>query len=251
MVEIRILARGTVAWLALTGAGSVAAANHEVQAANGLGFVPSSLTIQVGDTVTWRNVSGEHNVVADDRSFRNAVGVGWTFTRTFDRPGVVPYYCEPHGGPGGFGMSGEIKVVSATSAFQINEGVQGSWLNNATGGQGVFFDVVPSLDNLFAMAWFTWTQTPGQHDWLTAVGRYAGDRVQMDLFRSRGGRFNAPDPVATTPAGSASIVFTSCTTATLSFTLTDPPATGTIPLQRLLPASAICVSANPTLAAPD
>lgn len=228
--------------------GASHAATHEVTVAS-FSFTPRTLTIQPGDTVVWRNVSGTHNVVADDGSFRNEVSsAAWIFRRTFSQAGDVPYYCQLHGQPGGIDMSGVIRVAAATPAFTINEGVQGSWLNNATQGQGVFFDMVPSLNNLFGMAWFTWTQTQGQYDWLTAVGSYAGDRAEMTLYRSRGGRFNASDPVTNTVAGTASVVFTSCTAASVTFNLTDPPATGTFPLQRLLPASAICISANPTLA---
>lgn len=236
-----------IAALAIAACGSSAsAATHEVQIVDFVGFVPDVLSIQPGDTVVWRNTTGsDHNVVADDLSFRNAVGRSWTFTHTFNDPGDKPYYCQTHGAPKGVGMSGVIRVAGGAAPFNINEGVQGSWLNNATGGQGVFFDVAPSLNNLFAMAWFTWTQTPGQYDWLTAVGSFGGDRAQMNVFRSRGGRFNASDAVATNPVGTASVVFTSCTAATLTFNLTDPPVSGTIPLQRLLPATAICLSANP------
>lgn len=229
--------------------GSAAAATHEVGIVDFVGFVPEVLTIQPGDTVVWRNTTGsEHNVLADNRSFGNAVGRSWTYSHTFTEAGDKPYHCQTHGAPKGIGMSGVIRVAGGAAAFSINEGVQGSWLNNATGGQGVFFDVAPGLDNLFAMAWFTWTQAPGQYDWLTAVGSYAGDRAQMNLFRSRGGRFNAADAVTTTQVGVASVVFTSCTAAELTFALTDPPVSGRIPLQRLLPATAICISANPSLA---
>ena len=231
---------------ALAAACGAHAANHEVRIVPFVGFEPPSITIRAGDTVTWRNAGGEHNVVADDNSFRNGApsSASWVYTRTFDTPGVKPYYCQTHGGPGGIGMSGDVRVVSA-NPFTINEGVQGSWLNNATGGQGVFFDVMPSANNLFAMAWFTWTTAGGQQDWLTAVGSYSSETAQMQVFRSRGGRFNAADAVTNSPVGTATVTFTSCTQATLTFNLTDPPAAATIPLTRLLPASAICVSANP------
>lgn len=39
---------------------------------------------------------------------------GQTFSRTFEQPGVVPYYCKVHGGTGGSGMSGVVKVVDET-----------------------------------------------------------------------------------------------------------------------------------------
>ena len=237
---------------ALAAACGANAANHEVRIIPFVGFEPVSITVSPGDTVTWRNDGGLHNVVADDNSFSNGAPstADWVYTRTFDTPGVKPYYCATHGAAGGVGMSGEVRVVAATNPFTINEGVQGSWLNNATGGQGVFFDVMPAANNLFAMAWFTWTTAGGQYDWLTAVGSFAGDTAQMQVFRSRGGRFNAADAVTNSPVGTASVTFASCTQATLTFNLTDPTVAATIPLTRLLPASAICVSANPSTVSP-
>lgn len=90
-------------------------------------FAPQTLTIAVGDTVTFVNKGGEHNVVADDNSFRCAMGCDgdghggsgtpssapWTATVTFSTPGDVGYYCEIHGQPGA-GMFGTIHVDATT-----------------------------------------------------------------------------------------------------------------------------------------
>jgi plastocyanin len=86
-------------------------------------FSPRELTVHAGDTVTWVNQGGFHNVTADDGSFRCAEGcsgaagdpssAAWTFTRTFTAVGRKAYYCEVHGGPGGSGMSGVITVEAA------------------------------------------------------------------------------------------------------------------------------------------
>jgi plastocyanin len=90
-------------------------------------FTPRELTIRAGQTVTWTNQDGFHNVTADDGTFHCAAGcddtggngapssAAWSFTRTFNSPGVVPYHCAVHGGPGGQGMSGTITVTSASS----------------------------------------------------------------------------------------------------------------------------------------
>lgn len=76
--------------------------------APGLVFTPASLIVQVGDTVTWTNEGGFHNVAANDSSFRCAVGCdgeggngnpsssNWSFSRTFGTPGTVGYVCELH-----------------------------------------------------------------------------------------------------------------------------------------------------------
>jgi plastocyanin len=86
-------------------------------------FAPRELTVHPGDTVTWVNQGGFHNVAADDGSFRCAEGcagtagdpsaAAWTFTQTFTAVGRRQYYCEVHGGPGGSGMSGVITVEAA------------------------------------------------------------------------------------------------------------------------------------------
>ncbi len=86
-------------------------------------FTPRELTVHPGDTVTWVNQGGFHNVTADDGSFRCAEGctgaagdpssAAWTFTRTFTAVGRQAFYCEVHGGPGGTGMSGVV-IVEAT-----------------------------------------------------------------------------------------------------------------------------------------
>jgi plastocyanin len=104
------------------------AANHMIVTGPGLVFTPSSLTITAGDTVTFANTSeGNHDVHADDNSFRCANGCdgsggngdpspnAWSFTLTFKTAGTVAYYCEIHGGPGGQGMHGVI-TVNAGSA---------------------------------------------------------------------------------------------------------------------------------------
>jgi plastocyanin len=99
-------------------------------------FVPQSLTINVGDTVTFVNKGGQHNVVADDNSFRCAMGCDgdghggsgtpssapWTATVTFSTVGDVGYYCEIHGQPGA-GMFGTIHVNATTPVRLLSFGV--------------------------------------------------------------------------------------------------------------------------------
>lgn len=91
-----------------------------------LSFSPQTITINVGDTVTFINKGGFHNAVADDGSFRcargcdsdgmggngNASSSNWIASVTFAKPGTVGYYCEIHGQPGA-GMYGTINVQGA------------------------------------------------------------------------------------------------------------------------------------------
>jgi plastocyanin len=100
MVFAAVLLAATPSW----------AANHNVTVGPDTAFHPSTLTINAGDTVTWTNSGGHHNVHADDGSFGNSLSSGaWTFTRTFPSAGTVGYHCQEHGSPS-FGMFGTIIV---------------------------------------------------------------------------------------------------------------------------------------------
>src|SRR5512142_354402 len=92
--------------VALTGA-RVDAAQLSVDVGGAqLAYAPAQLTINAGDSVTFTNRGGLHNVVADDGSFRCAQGcdasggngdpsaAAWSATVTFPNPGTVGYHCE-------------------------------------------------------------------------------------------------------------------------------------------------------------
>lgn len=90
-------------------------------------FLPQTVSIHVGDTVTFVNKGGFHNAVADDGSFRcargcdgdghggngNASSTNWVAKVTFSQVGRVGYFCEIHGMPGS-GMFGTIVVKAVT-----------------------------------------------------------------------------------------------------------------------------------------
>lgn len=107
----------------LVAASTSHAANWIVQVGGSrLAYSPMELTIAPGDTVTFRNMGGVHNVTADDGSFRCAQGCDgqggngaasgqiWTATVSFPRAGRFGYFCEPHGAPGS-GMYGVVTVL--------------------------------------------------------------------------------------------------------------------------------------------
>lgn len=85
-------------------------------------FILSDLTINPMDTVVWVNDGGFHNVLADDNSFTSGSPStsNWVYRHVFENVGDSPYYCEIHGGTGGFGMSGVIRVQEPTAVE--NEG---------------------------------------------------------------------------------------------------------------------------------
>jgi plastocyanin len=103
------------------------AVDHTVTAMPNLTFSPASLTIDAGDTVTFVNGGGFHNVVSDSgavTAFRcangcdadggngDASGAAWSATVTFPDAGSAPFHCEIHGANGGVGMSGTITIVA-------------------------------------------------------------------------------------------------------------------------------------------
>jgi len=123
-VSSALLLTGGGLWLA----GQACAANHVVTANANMTFSPRTLTINAGDTVTFRNGGGIHNVTSDPGSitaFRCAngcdgaggsgalSGAAWSATVTFPTAGTIRYFCQAHGGANGAGMSGTITVMAA------------------------------------------------------------------------------------------------------------------------------------------
>lgn len=112
-----------VVLLAVMPSSPAAGANHTVEARPNNTFSPSNLTIQVGDTVTFVNAGGFHNVEANNGSFRCAEGcdgqggngnpssASWSATVTFNSVGTIAYFCEVHVG---LGMTGTIVVEQGT-----------------------------------------------------------------------------------------------------------------------------------------
>ncbi|MBN1527481.1 MAG: hypothetical protein JW895_00350 [Thermoleophilaceae bacterium] len=89
------------------------AADQSVSATPGDTFSPATVTVAQGDTVTWSNAGGRHNVHFEDGSYdmpASASTSSWTVERTFNTAGSFGYYCEVHEDDG---MVGTINVVAA------------------------------------------------------------------------------------------------------------------------------------------
>jgi plastocyanin len=74
---------------------------------SGTQYVPSTLTVAVGDTVTWASIdTPDHTVTADDGSFDSGtLSNGDTFEHTFDEAGDYAFHCTIHSS-----MTGTITV---------------------------------------------------------------------------------------------------------------------------------------------
>jgi plastocyanin len=73
-------------------------------------FSPTSVTIAVGDTVTWHNTGqAPHNATADDGSFKTPdLNNGQSASETFNQAGTFSYICTIHPN-----MKGTIRVLSS------------------------------------------------------------------------------------------------------------------------------------------
>lgn len=90
-------------------------------------FTPATVTIKVGETVTWKNNGGFHNVNGTTDTYPdnpegftngNASGSAWTFTHTFTKAGTYDYRCDPHAG---LGMVGKVIVEELPSEYEVSD----------------------------------------------------------------------------------------------------------------------------------
>lgn len=130
------LAAGAIAALAAGASAALAASGLPAHAASSSiiaqptnSWNPSSVTISAGDSVTWSNGGGFHNVCVlkpggsgdscagnPDAEFRNGAPSsdwsGYTNSFTFTTPGTYTFFCEAHKS---LGMTGTITVQPAST----------------------------------------------------------------------------------------------------------------------------------------
>ena len=134
-----------------------------------------------------------------------------------------------------------IKLDEEIETIPINPGLNGAWFEPETAGQGFFIDVIASQNQLFA-GWFAYETDQGivlgegenAHRWAVLQGPYENGVATLDVFLAEGGLFDDPSPVTTTTSGTATLTFSSCTTATFEYAL-DSGLNGDIQLIRLTP----------------
>ncbi|HVE67367.1 MAG TPA: cupredoxin family copper-binding protein [Solirubrobacteraceae bacterium] len=94
-------------------------------------FAPRTITIDVGDTVTWTNRdSAGHTATADDGSFDTGVlNRGQSGAHTFDEAGTFAYHCDPHPN-----MQGTVVVRAADDSGSETAGDPASATPSGTSG---------------------------------------------------------------------------------------------------------------------
>jgi plastocyanin len=78
--------------------GARAASTVTVQISN-FAYQPATVTIQVGDTVTWTNLDSAAHTATDTGSgalFDGVMATGESFSHTFTQAGTYDYYCTFH-----------------------------------------------------------------------------------------------------------------------------------------------------------
>jgi plastocyanin len=231
--------------LCLLAAASCWGASYTVTAGGGaLVFTPDTLTINVGDNVTFVNGGGFHNVSADDGSFTSGGPTSgiWSVSVTFTKPGTVGYHCDVHGGPG-TGMFGTIQVQAAP-LVNIGPGFTGAWYDPAQSGHGLFLEVLKN--NSFLAWWFTFNPAGTEQSWFGGVGTYSGSTATItQVIQTTGGRWIPnfdPSKLVQVPWGSFTFTFTDCNNGRVDFNSPVPGyGTGSMTLSRLtLPAGLTC-----------
>src|SRR5215217_401498 len=89
------------------------ASDQSVSATPSDTFSPSAVTVTQGETVTWTNAGGNHNVRFEDGSFTDPATPetgDWEVSHRFDTVGTFAYYCDQHRTQG---MTGTVTVVAA------------------------------------------------------------------------------------------------------------------------------------------
>jgi hypothetical protein len=187
----------------------------------------------------------------------NGVAVG-TGTLSFDSctSGSLSYTFTD-----GSGRSGSIPMTRITpnvtcatasaKATSADFGLSGNWFDPTTSGQGFVFEVNPLAPVVF-FAWYTYSPTgqvagvAGQR-WFTGQGAFTPGThtAPLTLYETTGGVFDTSTPMtqASLAVGTATVTFTSCTSAQLSFNFTGGSSAGKlgmIALTRIGPVPAGC-----------
>ena len=153
-------------------------------------------------------------------------------------------------------------ALTPSCCLRTQHGLTGAWYEPATAGQGFNLELFPGTGQsagLFAGGWFTYADdTPGggaeRQRWYYVQGPAgpAADTAALTIYQNIGGRFAAPPATTATAIGSATLRLISCSRADLEYAFEDGSArSGTIALQRLLPANSECDESGAPLPSPD
>jgi hypothetical protein len=131
--------------------------------------------------------------------------------------------------------------------FQINAGLNDTWFNPATNGQGMNITVYPVIKQMF-VTWFTFDVErppgdvtamlggPGQR-WLTAQGPYDDDTANLTIYVTEGGVFDSAMPATSTDQdgdGTLILEFSNCNEGLATYDITSLDISDEIPIERIV-----------------
>jgi hypothetical protein len=131
--------------------------------------------------------------------------------------------------------------------------LSGAWADPGNSGQGLVFDMNAN-DNVIFAGWYTFSANgaldsgAAAQRWYTLQATFKpGTNTPngVGIYESTGGVFNATGTAQIAKVGSGTLVFNSCTSATLQYTFTSGAnngKSGTLDLSRLTPAPAGCTN---------
>ena len=149
-----------------------------------------------------------------------------------------------------FGVDNTPITVTVADSFVINNGLNDTWRNVDTRGQGFFITVFPDTspdrpEPVMFVGWFTYDLErpaadatailgdPG-HRWLTAYGPYSGHTANLDIELTQGGIFDSGVPAPTQgPYGTMRVQFTSCSKGLVAYAIPSLQRGGTVPIERV------------------
>jgi hypothetical protein len=104
--------------------------------------------------------------------------------------------------------------------FVIEPGISATWFDPNRDGEGFVIEILD--DTSAVMYWFTY-DSKGNQDWYLAEGEIQGNRIVFpELVQVSGGEFGPdydPDKVTTTVVGTASFIWSSCSSGEMDWTI--------------------------------
>ena len=150
--------------------------------------------------------------------------------------------------------------VVENSEFFINQGLNDTWYNIATDGQGFVVITYPEMKTMF-VTWFTYDTVrpdgsvpymlgePG-HRWMTAYGSYEGNMAELAITMTTGGVFDSAEPpVENNPDGTMIVEFDDCAAGTIRYDIPSINSQGEVAIQRVTADNiALCESLSEPIA---
>ncbi len=152
-------------------------------------YTPSSLTINMGDTVVWINKQGFHNVNGtqttfpnNPESFGNSTAQGWTFSHVFNKSGTYNYQCDPHVS---FGMTGKVEVTTATSIKDLTARMNEILVYPNPAKEKIYISLDNPENTDIAVQIYSLTGTMLKH----STFLYSNSPVEMDISNLKKGAY--------------------------------------------------------------